>query len=48
VGKKVLIESHLVMIRDGNHVKTFIGSFGDELFGRVSYAVQGVFGCVKM
>ncbi|MDO9210590.1 MAG: hypothetical protein Q7V48_07565 [Deltaproteobacteria bacterium] len=27
VGKKVLIEGHSVMIGDGNHVKTFIGSF---------------------
>jgi hypothetical protein len=27
VEKKILIEGHSVMIGDGNHVKTFIGSF---------------------
>jgi hypothetical protein len=27
VEKKILVEGRLVMIGDGNHVKTFIGSF---------------------
>ena len=36
------------MISDRDHVKMFIGSFGDELFGCVSDAVKGIFSCVKM
>jgi hypothetical protein len=43
-----MIEGHLVMIGDRDHVKMFIGSFGDELFGCVSDAVKGIFSCVKM
>jgi len=43
-----VIEGHLVMIGDGNHVKIFIGSFGDKLFGCVSDAVEGIFSRVKM
>jgi hypothetical protein len=43
-----VIEGHPVMIGDRNHVKMFIGSFGDKLFGCVSDAVKGIFSCVKM
>jgi hypothetical protein len=48
VGSQVVIERHLVMIGDGNHVKIFIGSLGDKLFGCVSDAVEGIFSRVKM
>jgi hypothetical protein len=48
VGEKVVIEGHLVMIGDRNHVKIFIGSFRDKLFGCVSDAVEGIFSRVKM
>ena len=48
VEEKVLVKSHLLMVGDGNYIKTFIGSFGDKLLGRVLYAVDGIFRCVKM
>jgi len=48
VGSQVVIERHLVMIGDGNHVKIFIGSLGDKFFGCVSDAVEGIFSRVKM
>jgi hypothetical protein len=47
-GKKFLIEGHLVMIGDGNHIKTFVGGFGDELFTGVPNAIERVFRRVKM
>jgi hypothetical protein len=45
---KVLIEGHLVMIGNGNDVKTFLGSLGDKFFGGVSYTVKRIFSGVKM
>jgi len=48
VGSQVMVERHLVMIGDGNHVKILIGSLGDKLFGCVSNAVEGIFSRVKM
>ena len=48
VRKKVLIEGHLVMIGNGNHIKTFVGGFGDKLLSRVPNAIEWVFRRVKM
>ena len=48
VRKKVLIEGHLVMIGNGNNIKTFVGSFRDKLLSRVPNAIEWVFRRVKM
>jgi hypothetical protein len=48
VGSEFVIERHLVMIGDGNHVKIFIGGLGDKLFGGMPDAVERVFRRVKM
>jgi hypothetical protein len=48
VRKKVLIEGHLVMIGNGNHIKTFVGSFRDKFLSRVPNAIEWVFRRVKM
>jgi hypothetical protein len=48
VREKVVIERHLVMIGNGNHVKILIGSFGDKLFGCVSDPVEGIIRRMKM
>ena len=48
VGMKVVIERHLMMIGNRNHIKIFIGSFGDKLFCRISYAVKGIFSRVEV
>ena len=48
VRKKVLIEGHLVMISNGNNIKTFVGSLRDKLLSRVPNAIEWVFRRVKM
>jgi hypothetical protein len=48
VRKKFLIEGHLVMIGNGNHIKTFVGGFRDKLLSRIPNAVERVFRRVKM
>jgi hypothetical protein len=48
VGPQVMIERHLVMIGDGNHVKILFSSLRDKLFSCVSDAVEGIFSRMKM
>ena len=48
VRKEILIEGHLVMIGNGNHIKTVVGGFRDKLFSRVPNAIERVFRRVKM
>jgi hypothetical protein len=48
VMKEVPIKGRVMMIGDGKHVKPLIGSFGDEFFRRISYAVKRIVSRVKM
>jgi len=48
VMKEVPAEGPIMMIGDGQHVKPLIGSFGDEFFRRISYAVKRIVSRVKM
>jgi|SRR3972149_401618 len=47
-GKEISVKRFLLVVGGGNHVKTFIGSFCDKLFGRVSYGIEGIFCGMKM
>ena len=48
VRKKVLTESHLVMIGNRNHVKPLVGRFRDQLFSRIPDPIERVFRRVKV
>ena len=48
VMKEIPIKGRVMMIGDGKHLKPLIGSFGDEFFRRIAYAVERIVSRVKM
>jgi hypothetical protein len=48
VMKEIPIKGRVMMVGDGQNVKPLIGSFGDEFFRRIAYAVERIVSRVKM